>query len=114
MRSSVGSFLGAALLLLSWGARAVTSTDAEVQRGAYLARAGDCVACHTAPGGKPLAGGLYMPTPFGQISVPNITSDPETGIGTWTDEQFYRALHEGIGKNGEYLYPVFPYPWYTQ
>ena len=86
----------------------------EVSRGEYLARAGDCVACHTKPGGTPLAGGLYISTPFGDISVPNITPDKQTGIGNWTDDQFYRAIHTGIGEHGEYLYPVFPYPWYTK
>jgi mono/diheme cytochrome c family protein len=90
------------------------SADDLIARGEYLARAGDCVACHTDAGGKPFAGGLYMPTPVGSISVPNITADKKTGIGDWTDDQFYRALHEGIGKSGEYLYPVFPFPWYTQ
>jgi len=84
-----------------------------VTRGAYLANAGDCIACHTAKGGKLLAGGLYMNTPFGAISTPNITPDKATGIGAWTDEQFYRAVHDGIGHQGEYLYPVMPFPWYT-
>jgi mono/diheme cytochrome c family protein len=84
-----------------------------LKRGEYLARAGDCVSCHTAPGGKPFAGGLYMPTPFGEISTPNITPDKTTGIGDWSDDNFYRAMHEGIGRHGEYLYPVFPFPWFT-
>ena len=84
------------------------------QRGEYLVSAGDCIACHTTSGGKPFAGGLYMPTPFGDISVPNITPDRETGIGAWSDADFYRAMHEGIGVHGEYLYPVFPFPWYTK
>lgn len=86
----------------------------DIQRGAYLATAGDCVSCHTAPGGKPFSGGLYMPTPFGQISTPNITPDKATGIGEWSDEDFYRALHEGVGRHDEYLYPVFPFPWFTK
>jgi mono/diheme cytochrome c family protein len=89
-------------------------STSQVERGAYLVRAADCVSCHTAPGGKPFAGGLYMATPFGEISVPNITADPETGIGAWSDDEFYRAMHEGIGRGGEYLYPVFPFPWYTK
>jgi mono/diheme cytochrome c family protein len=84
-----------------------------IKRGEYLSKIGDCNACHTAPGGKELAGGLKMDTPFGPIYTPNITPDKETGIGTWTDDQFYRAMHEGIGHKGEYLYPVFPFPWYT-
>ena len=84
-----------------------------VKKGEYLARAGDCIACHTAPGGKPFAGGLMMETPVGSISTPNITPDQKTGIGTWTDDQFFRAMHEGLGQHGEYLYPAFPFPWYT-
>jgi mono/diheme cytochrome c family protein len=84
-----------------------------VKRGEYLTRAGDCVACHTKPGGEPFAGGLKLDTPFGPIYSPNITPDHETGIGGWSDDEFYRAMHEGIGKRGEYLYPAFPFPWYT-
>jgi mono/diheme cytochrome c family protein len=86
----------------------------DVARGSYLVRAGDCASCHTVAGGQPFAGGLYMPTPFGRISVPNITPDPQTGIGGWSDEAFYKAMHEGIGRSGENLYPVFPFPWYTK
>ena len=85
-----------------------------IARGKYLADAGDCMACHTNPGGQAFAGGRYMDTPFGPLSTPNITPDKETGIGDWTDDQFYRVFHEGIGKGGEYLYPAMPYPWYTK
>ena len=86
----------------------------QIARGAYLARAGDCVACHTAPGGKPYAGGLYINTPFGEMATPNLTPDKETGLGAWTDDQFYRAVHQGIGAKGEYLYPGLPYQWFTR
>jgi len=82
--------------------------------GEYLARAGDCIACHTARGGEPFAGGLEMPTPFGTLYTPNITPDPETGIGKWSADDFYRALHEGKSKDGSLLYPAFPYPNYTK
>jgi len=85
-----------------------------IKRGEYLARAGDCVACHTADKGRPFAGGLPINTPFGTIYTPNITSDPDTGIGRWTDADFLRAMHEGIGKSGERLYPAFPYAEYTK
>ena len=85
-----------------------------VQRGAYLTRAGDCAACHTADKSRPFAGGLAVPTPFGKIYTPNITPDPDTGIGKWTNADFLRAMHEGIGKNGERLYPAFPYVEFTR
>ena len=84
-----------------------------VARGKYLADAGDCVACHTKPGGEPFSGGRYLPTPFGPLSTPNITPDPDTGIGKVSDDQFYRIFHEGISADGKYLYPAMPYPWYT-
>jgi mono/diheme cytochrome c family protein len=85
-----------------------------VARGEYLARAGDCAACHTAPRGKPFAGGLPFKLPMiGTIYSTNITPDAATGIGDWTDEQFLRALHQGIGDDGEHLYPAFPYPSYA-
>jgi mono/diheme cytochrome c family protein len=91
------------------------AADADIlARGKYLLNAGDCVSCHSAPGGQPLAGGLQVKTPFGPMVTPNITPDKETGIGNYTDDQFYRTMHEGIGPGGEYLYPVFPFPWYTK
>lgn len=82
-------------------------------RGQYLADAADCLACHTAEGGEAFAGGRPFNTEFGTLYSPNISPDPETGIGGWTDEDFLRAMHEGIGKQGERLYPAFPYAAYT-
>src|SRR6516164_8752552 len=73
--------------------RAFAADDTKVKRGEYLAWGGDCISCHTAPGGKPFAGGLDMPTPFGEIPTPNITPDKATGIGAWSDDEFYRAMH---------------------
>jgi mono/diheme cytochrome c family protein len=84
-----------------------------ITRGQYLTRAADCVACHTAPRGKQFAGGRAFKLPFGTLYSPNITPDRETGIGGWSDEDFVRALHEGVGRDGRYLYPAFPYPSYT-
>jgi mono/diheme cytochrome c family protein len=84
-----------------------------VTRGQYLTRAADCVACHTAPGGKPFVGGRAFKLPFGTLYSTNITPDVESGIGRWGDEDFVRALHEGIRKDGEHLYPAFPYPSYA-
>jgi len=84
-----------------------------LERGEYLTKAADCIACHTAPGGRPFAGGLAFKLPFGTIYSPNITADEATGIGSWTDEQFVRAVREGVGQHGEKLYPAFPYTAYT-
>ena len=82
-------------------------------RGRYLAQAADCEACHTTESGKPFAGGRAFVTDFGTLYSPNITSDKETGIGSWSDAQFLRAVHEGIDDEGEHLYPAFPYAAYT-
>ncbi|HLY46437.1 MAG TPA: cytochrome c [Stellaceae bacterium] len=84
-------------------------------RGAYLANAADCVACHTDSehGGKPFAGGRALATPFGTFYSPNITPDPETGIGRWSDQKFRRALRDGVRPDGANYFPVFPYPSFT-
>jgi mono/diheme cytochrome c family protein len=85
-----------------------------VARGEYLTRAADCEACHSVPGGKPFAGGLPFKLPMiGTIYSTNITPDQETGIGAWSDEEFLKALHHGIGKDGKHLYPAFPYTSYA-
>lgn len=84
-----------------------------VQRGEYLTRAADCVSCHTAADGKPFAGARAFKLPFGTLYSPNITPDANTGIGQWSDDDFVRAMQEGIGKDGQRLYPAFPYPSYT-
>ncbi|MHC1479537.1 c-type cytochrome [Frateuria aurantia] len=110
--------MGALCLLgLGLGASALAQTPSgdldEVARGKYLVTAADCVACHTAPGGQLMAGGVKIPTPAGTLVTPNITPDPEHGLGQWSAEEFYRALHEGIGRHGEYLYPAFPFDAYT-
>lgn len=84
-----------------------------VEAGRYLVRAGDCLPCHTAYGGKPYAGGRAIPTPYGTLYTPNITPDPDTGIGKWSFDDFWRALHEGKSRDGSLLYPAFPYTNYT-
>ena len=87
----------------------------QIERGRYLAIAGDCSSCHTVPGsGQPFAGGRPIETPFGVVVGANITPDPDTGIGAWSDETFVRALREGKGHNGQLLYPAMPYPYYTK
>jgi mono/diheme cytochrome c family protein len=85
-----------------------------VVRGAYLAHAGDCMACHTARGGAQYAGGRAIRTPFGTLYAPNITPDKDTGIGSWSADDFWHALHDGKGKGGKLLYPAFPFPNYTK
>ncbi|MDY7789408.1 cytochrome c [Burkholderia ubonensis] len=95
-------------------ASAPHAADALVARGAYLARAGDCVACHTASGGKPFAGGLKFDTPIGAIYSTNITPDPKTGLGGWTLDEFDRALRSGVRRNGDTLYPAMPFPSYAR
>jgi len=89
------------------------ATTEIINRGEYLARAGDCVACHTELNGPEFAGGRPMPTPFGNLYAPNITPDDETGIGFWTADEFYRMMHEGISKDGTLLYPAMPFANYT-
>ena len=86
----------------------------EVERGRYLATAGNCISCHTAEEGQPFAGGLAFETPFGKLYSTNITPDENSGIGKWTQEQFARAVREGVRPNGDHLYPAFPYTAYTK
>jgi mono/diheme cytochrome c family protein len=90
------------------------ATPANLARGAYLARAGDCMACHTERGGVPYAGGRALDTPFGRLYAPNITPDRETGLGNWSADDFWRALHNGKSRDGRLLYPAFPYTNYTK
>jgi len=84
--------------------------------GEYIYRASSCYGCHTDEkgGGQPLAGGRALKTDFGTFYSPNITPDPETGIGKWSEQDFFRALREGVSPSGDHLYPAFPYPSYTK
>jgi mono/diheme cytochrome c family protein len=111
------SLLAVAALILGI-ARAVAADDPAdpnlVARGNYLARAADCMPCHTSASDKPYAGGLRLNTPFGAIYSPNITPDRETGIGAWTFEQFKDAVHNGIRADGKYLYPAMPFDAFTE
>ncbi|MFC0407633.1 c-type cytochrome [Roseomonas elaeocarpi] len=91
------------------------SFDADVvRRGAELAAIGNCNVCHTAAGGKVFAGGFPMPTPFGTVYSTNITPDPDTGIGRWSEAAFTRAMREGLDRDGQHLYPAFPYDHFTR
>ena len=85
----------------------------DLARGRYLTEAADCEACHTIEGGQPFAGGRPFDTDFGTLYSPNITPDKDTGIGSWSDADFLKAVHEGVGKDGKNLYPAFPYAAYT-
>jgi mono/diheme cytochrome c family protein len=89
------------------------ATPEQVARGRYLARAGNCIACHTMRGGAPYAGGRAIETPFGTVFGSNITPDVKTGIGSWTPSHFWRAMHNGRSKDGRFLVPAFPYPNFT-
>lgn len=110
-----GAFLALLLEALSLTPAAGQSAKfSDLQAGKALVAAGDCAACHTADHGKPFAGGRPLETPFGTIYSSNITPDKSTGIGNWTSDQFYRAMHEGISPGHENLYPAFPYPWFTK
>ena len=87
----------------------------QIERGRYLAVLSDCVSCHTVPGSnRPFAGGRAIETPFGNILAPNITPDPETGIGSWSDDAFDAAIRKGLRRNGSRLYPAMPYTAYTK
>ena len=85
-----------------------------IAHGAYLARAGNCMTCHTTRGGEPYAGGRAIETPFGAVYTSNLTPDDKSGIGSWSAAHFWRAMHNGRSKDGRLLYPAFPYTSYTQ
>ena len=86
----------------------------DIARGKALTDAGDCASCHTADPAKPFAGGKRIDTPFGGIYSPNLTPDRETGLGAWSDDEFYRALRFGVARDGSRYYPAFPYPNFTK
>ena len=116
MRAARRHFQLPGLLLLGCVLPALASAAdvAGASSGEYLARAGDCIACHTSPGGKLFAGGRAMPTPFGTLYSSNITPDTETGIGSWSADQFYAMMHTGRSPDGGLLYPAMPFGAYTK
>jgi cytochrome c5 len=87
---------------------------AQVKRGEYFVKVGDCISCHTPPGGKVFAGGLGLKTPFGTYYAPNITPDKKYGIGRWTEKDFIRAVHDGVNPQHQDYFPVFPYLYFNQ
>jgi len=104
----------------TWIAEETTATQATppsvdlLTRGAYLATAGNCAGCHSNPGREPWAGGRAIDTPFGTVYSSNLTPDRQTGLGNWTSDDFWRALHHGRSRDRRFLLPVFPYAQYTQ
>ena len=124
-RSTIAAAIVAVIALLAGGMvyylnvedegpqRAPSGPTVQVERGRYLVTAGDCIACHTTPGGAAFAGGRPIQTPFGTVYSSNITPDAATGIGTWSRDDFWRALHNGRSRDGRFLYPAFPYPNFT-
>lgn len=125
LRAALGVFVFGGVLLgaaIAWQLRGealppVTdlpaASAADIEHGARLARAGNCMACHTARGGQPYAGGRFIHTPFGRVVAGNLTPDAQTGLGLWSPEAFRRALHEGRSRDGRLLVPAFPYPHTT-
>lgn len=117
----IGIAAVAGLVIFAWHSplapivrpEANTFDAGQIKRGAALAALGDCNTCHTAPGGRPFAGGYGVPTPFGTIYSTNITPDEDTGIGRWSEAAFRRALRQGVGRDGSQLYPAFPYDHFT-
>ncbi|GLQ91101.1 c-type cytochrome [Dyella acidisoli] len=100
------------MFALVQGAR--SQDAATIAKGEYLARAGDCIACHSDPGNKPFAGGRAMATPFGTLYSPNISPDSTTGLGAWTADEFYTMMHSGRTRSGALLYPAMPFASYTK
>jgi mono/diheme cytochrome c family protein len=117
MRAILGRVFGAMLLcaaLADGTARAEPAAAETIAHGKALAEAADCAGCHTADPARPFAGGRLIETPFGGIYSPNLTPDRETGLGAWSDDQFYQALHQGVAPDGSRYYPAFPYPNFTK
>jgi mono/diheme cytochrome c family protein len=98
---------------LEAGGTTTPASSEVIARGEYLARAGNCMGCHTTTGGAEFAGGRGVATPFGVVFAPNITPEARTGIGNWSVDEFWRSLHHGRSKDGRLLYPAFPYPSFT-
>src|SRR3984957_20745766 len=106
--------LGVTLLVAVGSASAFAADPDEIARGKYMATASDCEACHTKPGGKPLAGGLPLVSPLGVIYSTNITPSKQHGIGNYSLEQFSNALRRGIRGDGGHLFPAMPYASYAR
>jgi mono/diheme cytochrome c family protein len=113
MRARLAS-TGLALLAVVSPAAAQDTVYTEIERGRYALTTANCQGCHTVPGEEAFSGGRGLETPFGTIYTPNITFDPETGLGRWSRDDFWRAMHEGLAPDGSRYYPAFPYPHFTK
>ncbi len=113
LRTCLRGVFGLSLLPLAAVAQTAPADQTLIERGEYLARAGDCLACHVVEGGRPYAGGLPIEMPFGTLYSTNITPDKETGIGNWSDDDFVKAMQQGVGPDGQHYYPAFPYTSFT-
>ena len=109
-------YIASALVMACMPVGGVRGDQAATARGKYIFDAGGCASCHTDEkrGGAPLSGGPALDTPFGTFYAPNITPDPDHGIGRWTDQDFLKAMREGVAPDGRHYYPAFPYPSYTK
>src|SRR5437660_6389978 len=118
--ASLAALCGRAALVAAMTGEATAPTNyakfgaTQVAKGAELAAVGNCGRCHTAEGGKPYAGGRPLSAPFGTIYSTNITPDPDTGIGKWSEAEFIRAMHDGVDREGHDLYPAFPFDHFTK
>jgi mono/diheme cytochrome c family protein len=111
---SLAAILVSLLLCGAFRSEAAEPSADTIAQGKALVVAGDCASCHTADPAKPFAGGRLIATPFGGVYAPNLTPDNETGLGSWRDEDFVRALRLGIAPDGSRYYPAFPYPYFTK
>jgi mono/diheme cytochrome c family protein len=114
VQHSVAAVVAGVLLANPLSARGQNNSFAQVERGRYAVATANCQGCHTVQGEVPFSGGRGLGTPFGTIYTPNITFDPDTGLGLWSKDDFWRAMHEGIARDGSNLYPAFPYPHFTR
>lgn len=106
--------LGIATAPASGDVQSASAPESQIERGLYLAIAGNCGSCHTVATDKTMAGGVAFATPFGTLYSTNITPDPDTGIGNWTGQQFQQAMRSGVRPDGTHLYPAFPYTAFTK
>lgn len=114
--NKTAGIIASALVMACIPVGGVRGDQAAADRGKYIFDAGGCASCHTDEkgGGAPLSGGTALETPFGTFYAPNITPDPDHGIGRWTDQEFLRAMREGVAPDGRHYYPAFPYTSYTK